>query len=341
MKNLLKLIFASLIAASSLVAQDSSNPVLQGSGAPPDPCTFRRVYIDVANDALYAAGGTSTCSWFQVGGGGGGTPGSPDGSLQFNDSGSFAGVPNSSVDPSTGDVTLGADLVVNADSSNTIGMTQSGSGQINIADAAGNGFNVSNGNDPSTVVVGAGVGEYYWQTSTDSFFIAAGPLGGVPPGAFLNIDAGTTLSPEGMSWTPDFGILTGAGMAIAGPITFINGNGDSSPEITTCTGVGDGACDIAERTSDFVGIWRISGGDTGTTATGTITVALSQTYGNNMVCEFTLANGDSSWTTGATVIEGNPSPSSVTANWSNNLIPLPNGNGGTGNLIVYHCFPEI
>ena len=45
-------------------------------------------------------------------GGGSGTPGAPPGSLQFNNAGAFGGVPNSSANATTGDITLGAGLFV-------------------------------------------------------------------------------------------------------------------------------------------------------------------------------------------------------------------------------------
>lgn len=57
------------------------------------------VSIQVGKTNNYESGkGQSTTS----GGGGGGTPGSPSGSIQGNNAGSFAGVPNSSIDFTTG-----------------------------------------------------------------------------------------------------------------------------------------------------------------------------------------------------------------------------------------------
>ena len=50
-------------------------------------------------------GGTFSDSGSSGSGGGGGTPGSPSLSIQGNSGGSFVGIPNSSLDATTGDVT--------------------------------------------------------------------------------------------------------------------------------------------------------------------------------------------------------------------------------------------
>ena len=59
-------------------------------------------------------GGTFSDSGSSGSGGGGGTPGSPSLSIQGNSGGSFVGIPNSSFDATTGDVTLDATLNINS-----------------------------------------------------------------------------------------------------------------------------------------------------------------------------------------------------------------------------------
>jgi hypothetical protein len=65
----------------------------------------------------YSGGTWTVAATSGIGGGGGGTPAGANGTLQFNDDGEFGGVLNSSVDPSTGDVTLGGNFEVDSPSS--------------------------------------------------------------------------------------------------------------------------------------------------------------------------------------------------------------------------------
>jgi hypothetical protein len=112
------------------------------------------------------------------------TPGLPDLSLQFNLHGVFAAVPNSSVDPSTGDVTLGGILNLNSiaaiDSVVTLG-----SGYIFLGDLVNPDFEILQNSDTLPMVVG--------QDGDGGVLIGNAGLGGVriiDEGSFgVSIDA--------------------------------------------------------------------------------------------------------------------------------------------------------
>lgn len=135
--------------------------------------------------SVYASGTAAISINSTPGGGGGGSAcAASGGQLLFTSSGTDCiGVPNSSVDPSTGDVTLGA------------GFTVDSAGGVSITDNSNNGLNFTeNGIGPIQFNAFGGAGVYITFSSTTSVINIDLPSPGIElagPASILDIDQTT------------------------------------------------------------------------------------------------------------------------------------------------------
>jgi hypothetical protein len=141
---------------------------------------------------------------------------------------------------------------------------------------------------------------------------------------------------QGTEWAPNVRLSASTGTQIYGPLAIANNSGQGPGAVTVCTGLGSADCDVANYSSDADGqMWLTAG--TGAASSGTMTFNFSQTWPATPICTLTLVDLYAAWNPGATVkIVGN-SQSSLTIAWSNNGVALPNGGGGPGNGVNYHC----
>lgn len=99
MKKLLLLLM--MLVAASAFGQQGNTTTIPFNGVPTGSCAFMQFANDITNGDLYFCDQTN--AWKKLSaGGGGGTPGAPVGSLQYNNGGSFGGISGSSVDATNG-----------------------------------------------------------------------------------------------------------------------------------------------------------------------------------------------------------------------------------------------
>ena len=169
----------------------------------------------------------------------------------------------------------------------------------------------------------------------------------------LNLTGGSGSIPAGGQWSPSLNLISSPGSAIFGPLTLNNNSGHGpGVKIEDCTGLGSGpgntfqnGCDIKTYSSDEVGqIWLTAAA--GSSSQGTFTMYMGQTWPADAICTLTLIDLQAAWDPQATAKiipdpctkSGHSCPQqTMTIEWDNHGVPLPNGSGGPGNGINYHC----
>jgi hypothetical protein len=126
------------------------------------------------------------------------------------------------------------------------------------------------------------------------------------------------------------------------PATFANNNGGGPGPITDCEGLNNDAefqhgCDVAVYSSDSVGQLWLSGGPSGSKASGRIAVRFNQSWPDYPICTVTPANLVGRWTPGASAIV-TPERDQLTIEWSNAGSPLRYVGSGPAVGLNYHCF---
>ncbi len=104
-----RLLLALALMSAPALAQQGNTLTLTGAGAPTGSCSFMFRYVDSTNNDLYFC---SNSVWVKAnGGGGGGTPGAPDTSVQFRTNATTFGGSANALENSSGQVQFGVDGV--------------------------------------------------------------------------------------------------------------------------------------------------------------------------------------------------------------------------------------
>jgi len=163
-----------------------------------------RIYIMSTTGTITV--GTTSLTWTQFTGAGGGTPGGADTQVQFNDGGSFGGVSGLTFNKTTGALT-GTYVLASTGFSGSLTRLTDGTSYL----IAGNNVTISTGSNGSVLISstggGGGGGDSFWTSSTNDAIYTTGSV--AVRGTLGSVDAASDIGSDVFFFVS--GSITGSG----------------------------------------------------------------------------------------------------------------------------------